>query len=90
LKIIIEISFSKPLLKILTTISKDKKSAAKIFNKDLKSKLELLLDAPLMCRSSIYFEDKKYRDLIFKGYTIIYKVEDEEIKVLDIFKWQDR
>jgi len=37
-----------------------------------------------------YFEDKKYRDLIFKGYTIIYKVENNEIKILDIFKWQDR
>ncbi|MDF1874628.1 hypothetical protein JHD48_02640 [Sulfurimonas sp. SAG-AH-194-I05] len=43
-----------------------------------------------MCRPSIYFEDANYRDLIFKGYTVIYKVEDEEIKVLDIFKWQDR
>ncbi len=90
MKIIIEIGFSEPLLKILTTIAKDKKSASKKFNNDLKDKIKLLLESPFMCRPSIYFEDKKYRDLIFKGYTIIYKVEENEIKVLDIFKWQDR
>ena len=41
-----------------------------------------------MCRQSIYFEDKRYRDLTFKGYTVIYKVEEDMIKILDIFKWQ--
>jgi len=90
LKIIIEISFSEPLLQILATIAKDKKSASKKFNQDLQEKIKLLLASPFMCRPSIYFEDKKYRDLIFKGYTIIYKIEDNEIKILDIFKWQDR
>ena len=90
MKIVIEIGFSTPLLKILTTIAKDKKSASKKFNKDLKEKIKLLFESPFMCRLSIYFEDKKYRDLIFKGYTIIYKVEENEIRVLDIFKWQDR
>ena len=90
MKIVIEISFSEPLFKILTTIAKDKKSASIKFNKDLRDKINLLQESPLMCRASIYFEDDKYRDLIFKGYTIIYKVEDNKIKVLDIFKWQDK
>ena len=90
MKIVIEIGFSEPLLIILATIAKDKKSASKKFNKDLKEKIELLLESPFMHRPSIYFEDIKYRDLIFKGYTIIYKVEDNEIRILDIFKWQDR
>jgi plasmid stabilization system protein ParE len=90
LKIIIKTSFSEPLFQILTTIAKDKKSAATNFNKDLKDNIKLLLESPFMCRPSLYFEDTKYRDLIFKGYTIIYKVEEDEIKVLDIFKWQDR
>ena len=90
MKIVIEIGFSEPLLKILTTIAKDKISASRKFYKDLREKINLLLESPFMCRPSIYFEDKKYRDLIFKGYTIIYKVEESKIKVLDIFKWQDR
>ncbi len=90
MKIVIETGFSEPLLGILTTIAKDKKSASRKFNKDLREKITLLRESPFMCRTSIYFKDKKYRDLIFKGYTIIYKVEDNEIRVLDIFKWQDR
>ena len=90
MKIIIEISFSEPLFQILTTIAKDKKSASKKFNKDLREKIYLLRDSPFMCRPSIYFKNSNYRDLVFKGYTIIYKVEEEKIKVLDIFKWQDR
>ncbi|WP_457743484.1 type II toxin-antitoxin system RelE/ParE family toxin [Sulfurimonas sp.] len=90
MKIIIETGFSEPLFQILTTIAKDKKSASIKFNKDLKKKIKSLLDSPFMCRASIYFEDTKYRDLICKGYTIIYKVEDNEIKIFDIFKWQDR
>jgi len=90
LKIIIETGFSEPLFRILTTIAKDKKSAAKKFNQELKDKINLLANSPFMCRASIYLQDTRYRDLIFKGYTIIYKVEDDKIKVLDIFKWQDK
>ena len=90
MKIVIEIGFTEPLFKILSTIAKDKKLASIKFNKDLKEKIKLLLESPFMCRPSIYFKNNSYRDLVFKGYTIIYKVEDDEIKVLDIFKWQDK
>ena len=83
MKILIEASFSKPLLSILSTIAKDKKTAAKGFNKELRQKIALLATSPYMCRSSIYFDDKNYRDLI-------YKIDNDIIKVLDIFKWQDR
>lgn len=53
-------------------------------------KMDLIRDAPFMCRQSHYFQDEAYRDLILKGYTIIYKIENKTIKILDIFKWQDR
>jgi len=90
LKIQIESTFAEPLLAILKNITKDKKSAAKKFKNDLKEKIDLLRDEPFMCRQSHYFQDKAYRDLTFKGYTIIYKIENETIKILDIFKWQNR
>ncbi len=35
-------------------------------------------------------KDKAYRDLIHQGYTVIYKVEEEKILILEIFKWQQR
>ncbi|NWF66068.1 MAG: type II toxin-antitoxin system RelE/ParE family toxin [Campylobacterales bacterium] len=49
-----------------------------------------LINFPYKFRKSIYFEDDSYRDLIFEGFIIIYKVEDEKIVILEIIKWQDR
>jgi len=90
MKIVYEEQFKSALSSIIEHISKDKPNASGIFKKELKSKFELLLSNPKMCRVSIYFNDKAYRDMIYKGYTIIYKIEDDTIKVLDIFKWIDR
>lgn len=90
MKIVYEESFSKSLLNILAFISKDKKSAAIKFKKNLKEKIELLRVSPLMCEKSKFISDENYRDLIFKGYTTIYKIEENKIKVLEIFKWKDK
>jgi plasmid stabilization system protein ParE len=90
LQIVYEESFSKSFLNILTFISKDKKSSAIKFKNNLKEKIELLKLSPLMCRKSKYIDNENYRDLIFKGYTTIYKIEEKQIKILDIFKWEDR
>jgi len=43
-----------------------------------------------MCRKSKYIDDTNCRDLIFKGYTTIYKIQEDQIKVLDIFKWENK
>lgn len=75
---------------ILTHIAKDKKSASCAFKKNIQKKITLLKEQPLMHRRSHYFSDDTYRDLIHQGYTIIYKVEDTRIIILEIFKWQNR
>ena len=90
MQIVYEESFSKSLLNILAFISKDKKSAAIKFKGILKEKIELLRLSPFMCEKSKYINNDNYRDLIFKGYTTIYKIEENKIKVLEIFKWEDR
>lgn len=52
------------------------------FKKELDSRLELLKDNPRMCRRSDYFDDASYRDMTFKGYTVIYRiVSEDELKV---------
>jgi len=71
-------------------IAKDKVSASLDFKKELKKKFDIVLDNPRMYRASRYFEDDKYRDLTYMGYTVIYKIDDGLIRVLDIFKWEDR
>ena len=88
--IIRDIKFSTQLLGILQYISKDKKSAAIKFAKDLNAILGALPNFPLKHRKSHYMDDEAYRDLIYKGYTVIYKVETDKILILEIFKWQNR
>ncbi len=78
------------LLNILRFIKKDKPSASKKFEKELENKIQNLSDFPYKFRASVYFNDEVYRDLIFRGYTVIYKVETNKILILEIFKWQNR
>ena len=90
MKLLYEESFKKSLKSIIYYKSKDKALSAKNFKQDLKNRFEILCDNSYMYRKSIYFDDDYYRDFVYKGYTIIYKIEKDFIRVLDIFKWQDR
>jgi len=40
---------------------------------------------PEKYRKSYYFDDEKMRDMIYRGYTIIYEIGDEVIEIHDIF-----
>lgn len=82
--------FVKQLLSILRYIANDKISASIKFEKELNQLIKDLINFPYKFRPSYYFEDESYRDLIYKGYTIIYKVEKKRILILEIFKWEDR
>jgi hypothetical protein len=47
---------------------------------------------PFKARKSLHIDNEHTRDLIFKGYTIPYYVDEIHsiIIILDIFKWQDK
>ncbi|MGM0623646.1 MAG: type II toxin-antitoxin system RelE/ParE family toxin [Campylobacterota bacterium] len=80
-------TFSKQLKEILEYIAQDKPSASMKFKNDLKESINLLPSNPIMYRESIYFNDKNIRDMIHKGYTIIYRIRPikQEIEILRIF-----
>lgn len=75
---------------ILRYIALDNPPAALSFERELQAKLERIKSQPMMCRSSHYHTHDAYRDLIHQGYTLIYKIDDGAILLLDIFKWQQR
>jgi plasmid stabilization system protein ParE len=87
MKIIRSRKFTNSLLGILRHISKDKISASKRFEDELNKQIKSIPHFPYKHRQSIYFDDKNIRDLIFKGYTIIYEIntENNTIEILDIF-----
>lgn len=73
--------FEHELGEIVDYIAKDKKSAAKAFNRSLQSAIETLDIHPNKGRPN----DDGYRELVHKGYTVPDLVDDENIVILGIF-----
>ena len=82
-------SFIAKFQLVLEKIAKDKKSAAHMFRREILRECYSLSDFPYRCRRSIHYNDDNIRDLIFKGWTVIYKITDEEIKVFALTKYED-
>jgi plasmid stabilization system protein ParE len=77
MKIRFEESFINSLALKLQYIAKDNPKAAKKFKNELISSCKDVLHMPYKHRKSIYHNDENVRDLIFRGYVIIYIIEDE-------------
>lgn len=82
-------SFIAKLQLVLEKIAKDKKSAAHTFRREIVRECYSLSDFSYRCRRSIHYNDDNIRDLIFKGWTVIYKIKDDEIKVFALTKYED-
>jgi len=72
-------------------ISKDKPVAAKKFKKDLLVNLKKDLKYPFHYKQSIYSDDENVRDYVFKGYTVVFKVDNqlETVLVVAILKYRN-
>lgn len=75
MKIEITLSFREKLGNQIAYIAKDKPKAAQKFKKEIIKKIRQLPQNPYSNRKSIYFERSDIRDLIFKGYTVVYKID---------------
>jgi len=70
--------FSKKLEKQIEFIALDKPKAALKFQKDLIASIQSLGDFPYKCKVSPRYNDEKVRELTFKGYTILYRINEED------------
>ncbi len=79
--------FVRQFEEILFTIASDKVSAALEFQKEVLKNFTTLKLFPYKSRQSQYYDDVAIRDLTVKGYTIIYRVneEKEHIEILEMF-----
>ncbi len=82
--------FSKKLLKQIQFIAEDKPEAAAKFYADIFQELNLLTLYPYKHRQSIYSKEVAVRDLVFKGYTITYRINEADgvIEVFSLLKYQ--
>ncbi len=81
------LKYQNSLFAILEYIAQDKVSAAENFVNELDKLIDDLPNFPFKYRKSIYFQDENIRDMIYKGYTIVYRVNTEKkrIEILRIF-----
>ena len=82
-------SFSDKFNRQLQYISADKPLASKKFRKDVIVLIKKLSDFPYKHRQSIFFENEDIRNLIFKGYIIIYRVKNTDIEVFGFIKYEE-
>jgi plasmid stabilization system protein ParE len=81
MKIIFKDTFIVRLERQINYISKDSPSRARKFKNDLLGRIRNISLNPLKHRKSIYFNDIQIRDLVFKGYTIVFRITPDAIEV---------
>jgi plasmid stabilization system protein ParE len=82
MKVEITIDFRDKLLNQIEFIAKDKPLAARKFKKVILNKIKELPRMPKTSRQSIFFDRKDIRDLIVMGYVIVFKIDEEQNKII--------
>ena len=92
MKLKISRSFLQKLDKQIDFIAKDKPGAARKFKHELLDRIKQIPEMPFKNRKSIFFDRDEIRDLTFKGYLVVYKVNPEakEIEVFGFVKYEDK
>lgn len=87
MNIIYNPEFENQLINIISYIALDKASASIDFALKLEKLILEIPSFPFKYRKSLYFNDKNVRDMIFKGYTIVYEInlDNNAIEILKIF-----
>ena len=86
-KIVIEDEALSDLQNIYKYIlNQDTENKAKNFLSELQTAISTLNTMPNRCRSSYYNDDVDVKDLIYKSYTIVFKVLDERVHILSVFR----
>jgi plasmid stabilization system protein ParE len=89
MKIIFKESFVRRLENQVEYIAADSPSRARKFKTDLINRIKQIPSNPTQNRKSVYFEDNNIRDLIFKGYVIVYRITEANIEIFGFVKYQD-
>lgn len=87
MKINRSLRYKSNLFQILDYIAKDKLSASENFLNELDKLINNLSNFPFKFRKSQYFDNENIRDMIYNGYTVIYRVNKAKnsIDIVRIF-----
>ena len=86
MKLVYSEEFLNDLDKIIMFIAQDSPQRAAKFADDLIVKISDIPNRPYSFRKNPKLNRKDTRDLVFKGYTVAFRVSKDVIKILAIFK----
>ena len=89
MKIVFKDTFLHRLENQIEYISLDSPTRAKNFKNNLLERIREIARNPYRHRQSIYFDDTEIRDLIYKGYTIVFRITKDQIEVFGFVKYQN-
>ena len=92
MKIVFKTTFTDRLARQVKYISFDSPSRAKKFKSDVINQIKKIPYNPTVYRKSIYFDSDDIRDLIFKGYCIVFRINqiDNVIEVFGFTKYMEK
>ena len=89
MRIVIKESFVHKLEIQVEYIALDSPQRARKFKNDLIRNLQTIVQNPYQFRKSVYFDDDHIRDLTYKGYTIVFRINNDVIEVFGFVKYQN-
>jgi plasmid stabilization system protein ParE len=89
MKIIYKESFIQRIENQIDYIAISNPDQAKRFKSELINRIKQIPLNPYQYCKSIYFEDICIRDLIFKGYTVVFRIDETTIQIFGFVKYQD-
>ena len=89
MKIIFKDTFIYRLENQLDFIAQNNPANSRKFKNELINLIKEIPSNPQKHRKSIWFNDEDIRDLIFKGYTIVYRINKNTIEVFGFVKYQN-
>ena len=90
MKIVYLESFQTRLNRQLSYIAHDSPINARRFRDGLKKSIHGIKKQPYSNRRSIFFDDDNIRDLIYKGYTVVYRITNKNVEVFGFSKYQHK
>ncbi len=89
-KVIVEPEAVQDLLGIKRYITEqDSITKSVTFISELKKSINTLVEMPHRCRKSLYTDDENVHDMIYKSYTIVFKIIDTNVHILTIFRQRE-
>ena len=90
MKIIYKETFVVRLEKQLKYISENSPKSAKKLKTEFIQRIKTIPKNPYLFRKSIYFENDSVRDLIHKGFTIVFRINENQIEIFGLTRFQEK